>query len=439
MVLEKAIEKTLLPPTPPSSDRLTRSPGPRRRTGNSSPASDVARTPSSGLGRGYRSYYRLPFLEAALPPPSSSSPLRSLNAVDCELAELLKGFTPASKERDRRLQVLMDLELTLSPIDLHVEVFGSTMTGLTTMDSDLDCVVIRKEKDDARAGRSGTLKRTPPGQLEGFLFSSSMMAKRNLAFSVRDVANEIRRTRKFSKVIPIGHARVPIVKCHHCNTGLNVDLSLTEDGLISSYFLCAEYMRPENEMARALTVLIKTVIACNDLGDPSKGGLGSFPIALMVLFFLQTEVKERYPATLHNSLAVLFSGFIKYYGATFDFVRLGIDYVRRKSFVKGHAHELYIKNPIYPEQNCAKAAHLYATKVVPFFKNTADELCPLLDDNIPQYKIDTILSRVFRKAINYYGGWTQLQETANKYKGAPQHSWDLRANIYTGSLVENLL
>ncbi|CCW64102.1 unnamed protein product [Phytomonas sp. EM1] len=387
---------------------------------------------------GYRTTQRPPFLALTEGLSPSLEPLTLSTVLDQKLLELLKVIVPTQAERERRLRVLRDLERTLAPIGLHVEAFGSTLTGLTTMESDLDCVMIRNE--GFIPGGAEISPKVEDALKSAESDNTSMgVLRREVAAGVQAVAKVMRRARAFNKILAIAHAKVPIVKCLHLNTGINVDLSFVRDGLRSSYFLCTEYMRPGNEMARALTVLVKTAVASSGLGDPSKGGLGSFPIALMVLFFLQTEVMEKYPDALQRSLAVLFSGFMKFYGRNFDFQRQGIDYIQRKTFKKSFLEGLYIINPICPGVNCARAAERYAQAVIPFFSKTADKLCSLLDEHVSESHVEGVLSGLFRNVLSYYGGWFRVCETAKKYRDEPQHQWDSTANMYVGGLVDNLI
>lgn len=374
-------------------------------------------------------------------PPDEDVSLSSSIALEAKLVELLKAITPTVEEKAKKMQVLRDVKGAVRNIGLRVDIYGSLCTGLLIPTSDIDCVLAPLGEDDVDDGRGGREPRMPPqvDRVMRNLANAHVMTSkdRKMCYSagVRTVANAVRASRNFRNVLPIAHAKVPIVKCEHRIEDTSVDLSFEKDGLLSSKFLCDEFRRPGNELARPLIVLIKTMIVHWGLGDPSVGGLGSFPTSIMALWFLQTEVVHKYPDELRGSLAVVLVGFLKYYGCDFDFYHQGIDFINRKTFTKPPTSEIFVVNPVKPGTSCAKAATLYANRVVPCFAEAAKALSDVLDTRASDSKVEASLERFFHRAVPDCRDWRIIRRRAVQYRLGAQNQWDPETQLYTGGVV----
>lgn len=355
--------------------------------------------------------------------------------LDVKLKELLRSLTPTQSERQRKLSVIKDAQRALAEVGLRVDVYGSLLTGLVTPSSDIDCVMTADLAFPQSAKRMPEALERTLRNLANIKGLSARERKMCCSGGIRAVAQAIRNTRQFGSVLTIAHARVPIVKSRHREEDVKVDFSFEQDGLSTSMFLCEEMQRPGNECARGLIVLIKTMITNWALDDPSVGGLGSFPIAMMVLWYLQCEA-TRLPSEIRGSLGVLFAGFLKFFGSDFDFRRQGLDYLQRKAFTKPVSSELFIVNPVSAGTNCAKAAHLFAMRVVPRLTEASKVLSELIHLNATPAKVETSLQRLFRDAFPLCEDWNQVTRMAGRYAALPQHSWDPTTKLYTGSVVD---
>lgn len=363
--------------------------------------------------------------------------------------ELLQHLTPTAEERRRRLRVVGDVRRTLRRVGLHAVIYGSLCTGLIIPTSDIDLVMMpigeteRGASGDSRyhnhGGGGGAIPPALQRTLQAMRFKDTLDSKeRKLCFAsgVRAVANAIRSSGLFRNVLTIAHAKVPIVKCTHRDEDIHIDLSFEKDGCTTSRFLCDEFRRPGNELARALTILVKALIADWGLDDPSKGGLGSFPTALLVLFYLQVVVAAKYPDELRGSIGVVLSGFLKYYGKEFDFRRNGIDYVRRTLFDKPPNLELFVVNPVKPGTNCAKAATLFPSLVVRRFNEASDSFCELLDPHTTTAATEKLLQRFFRHTVPDCVDWRRVRQGAQRTPRVAQHLWDAETSMYVGGVMD---
>ncbi|CAJ1013933.1 putative Cid1 family poly A polymerase [Leishmania utingensis] len=370
----------------------------------------------------------------SLLPPSSVA--TCILALDAKLIELLYCLSPTSEERQTKLRVIDDVRTTIQQSGMDIEIYGSLYTGLTIPASDVDCVLMRSGNEQiASAMREDLLCAMSSIASAATGLASQRQVRGSLSVALRTVADRMRRSQKFTHITWIGHARVPIVKCRHRRDDVKVDMSFEKGGCVSSNYLCNLFCNPGNEMARPLIVLVKALVNNCGLDDPSIGGLGSFPISLLVLWYLQHCVRSRFSVELQRSIGVLLTGFLKYYGTEFDFRHLGIDYVQQKTFTKPPADDLYIVNPIHPATNCAKAATLFATRVVPLFQQASAAFRGLLDAKAPPTKMESLLLHYFAKAALNVSSWREVSRRAAREPHLQQNMWDAETNMYVGGVL----
>ncbi|KAG5501808.1 hypothetical protein JKF63_04077 [Porcisia hertigi] len=365
-----------------------------------------------------------------------SSDVRCILAFDAKLIELLYCLSPTSEERETKLRVIDDIRTTMQRTGIDIQIYGSLCTGLVIPASDVDCVLMRSGNEEIASVMAESLSfalLNIASATNGLASQKSI--KGSLSTAVRTVADRMRRSHHFTNITSIAHAKVPIVKCRHRRNGVRVDLSFEQSGCVSSNYLCQQFCELGNEMARPLIVLVKALVNNCRLDDPSIGGLGSFPISLLVLWYLRQCVRTRFAAELQKSIGALLTGFLKYYGSEFDFRRLGIDYVQQKTFTKAPANDLYIVNPVCPGTNCAKAATLFATRVVPLFQRAAATFVELLDTNAPSATMEARLLGYYSSAASGVQNWTDVSRRAAREPHLQQNMWDAETNMYVGGVL----
>lgn len=414
-----------------SSDRVSR----RARTEGGGGEANSSTTTSPRLATSSPSLTAL--ADAAVPSLLPASSVAScLVPLDAKLIELLYALSPTAEDRAGKLRVIDAVRQSLQRTGLDIQIYGSLCTGLVIPASDVDCVMMRSSDDAVAAAMSMGLSNALLNMASAATNSIPQRAARAaLSTGIRTAADRMRRHPAFTSVTCIAHAKVPIVKCRHRGEDVKVDLSFEKDGCVSSNYLCELFCEPGNELARPLIVLIKALVNHCGLDDPSVGGLGSFPISLLVLWYLKHCVPARYAPELRHSVAVLLVGFLQYYGTEFDFKRQGIDYVQQKTFSKAPANDLYIVNPIRPGTNCARAATLYATRVVPQFEKAAAALTPLLDISASTTAMEQRLLQFFAKALPGVREWRDVARAAAQGSHLPQNMWDQATNLYMGGVL----
>lgn len=372
-------------------------------------------------------------VQAQLPPNCAAACVLPL---DAKLIELLYALSPTSGDRDAKLRVIDAVRRTLQRIGLHTEIYGSLCTGVVIPASDVDCVMLRSTDTHTAANLSPKLSSALLSLSAAATGSATNREVRTaLSGGIRVVGTRLRTDPAFTNVLFIAHAKVPIVKCRHRTEGVKVDLSFEKDGCVSSNYLCELFCEPGNELARPLIVLVKALVNNCGLDDPSVGGLGSFPISLLVLWYLKQCVPSRYSAELQRSIAALLVGFLKYYSSEFDHRRQGIDYVQQRTFAKAPADDLFIANPLRPGTNCARAATLYTSRVVPCFHRAFEALSPLLSTTAAPHEMERHLLQLYVDALPGMREWREVSAAASRGSHLPQNMWDQSTNLYMGGVL----
>lgn len=387
-------------------------------------------------------------------PRAAASTSGSLDSKTCDfddrglevfLREFLKAVRVSDEDVQRRSAIITDVQDAVGKRGLYSEVYGSARTGVLLPSSDLDFYVADEPIPTAEALKHSSV-----------IFGSR--AERHAAASsrMRHVVNALRADRRFTQIIRIAHANVPIVKAVHRASNTQLDFSFTHDGILTSELLNRHMALEHCRLARGLVIVIKALLAQWNVNDPSTGGLGSFPVSLMVLWFLESE-GVHYGPGLRNSFSVNLIGFLKYFGEDFDFKNFAIDFGRRQTIKKPLSVELTILNPLEPSRNAAKACTKYGSEIRKMFKDTRDALMRIAMEPANSMKISSLhlIMRLFESTLqtqadsSSVGGyfWTRLTQfcrsgdnhvsiatISKKVSLLPQGMWN-ELQVYTGGNV----
>ncbi|AAZ12209.1 DNA polymerase sigma-like protein [Trypanosoma brucei brucei TREU927] len=384
---------------------------------------------------------------------SSNMPFDSegIHTFDEGLLSFLAAVAPDEEAHRKARLVMHDVAQTLYNVGLQVALFGSWSTGLCIPSSDMDFAAVSVIPHVAgRTNNSNMFRRNYEyggscGMVTESLFASlsdppefKRERQRNYSLALRTVAKSMRSSNSFCRIVCIPHARVPLVKAVH-SCGKAVDVSFQSDGLKTTAFLRDEFRREEFRRARGLIMLLKALLDKWELNDPSKNGLGSFPVSIMVLWFLREEAPKECTGESGNNYATQFVALLKYYGTQFDYLKEGIDYAKGCTFTKTST-ELFIVNPLKPGANCASSATLFDSRVVPNLREAYRDLLPLLKPNVTACLIERTLGRVFgvsQKALSRGKAMWKHRQDARAYVGGAtaQHQWDELTNMYVGNPI----
>ncbi|XP_033159909.1 LOW QUALITY PROTEIN: uncharacterized protein LOC117140875 [Drosophila mauritiana] len=136
--------------------------------------------------------------------------------------------------------------------------FGSLLTGLALKESDIDLFL-------------------EPNGNQPPLFHKQLYNK---------TSHFLRRSKCFTDVFTIRHATVPIIRCKHQLTGLNIDINMSKpNGTYNSRFVGELMLR--NERIRELSLFLK--IWAKKLKLISHGGMTSYCLISLIIVNLQVN------------------------------------------------------------------------------------------------------------------------------------------------------
>ena len=172
----------------------------------------------------------------------------------------------------------------------------------------------------------------------------------------------------------ISTASVPIIKIIAIEkyNNMSIDISI-QDG---KHFglKCVELVKKlldEYKSLKPMTLAIKNILKRANLNDPYKGGISSYGIILMIVFFLQKQKlsgEDISPGENNCNLGKLFFDFLKYYAIFFESNKIIINtndgmndkiFNQYELYSMGHSSELIIIDPLNKFNNVAKSCLQY--------------------------------------------------------------------------------
>ena len=251
---QKRVESGQLLPQP-GSFPLFRPPLPPAK-----PASSGAANGSSGSqwlseGEKLALYRSLSYAPGLVPPPSAAF----LSLLGREIADFEQSVALSDDERRRKSEVLQRVRDALQPLwpTVDVQPFGSFPLDLSLPHSDVDAVLV-------------------------------IDTKRDVAAELRDVQTVLTCMKHDS--MPtfklIARARVPILRYTDRDRNVKVDLCINATDGVRAVAAMRRYMQHHTEM-RPLVLCLKLLMRRAGVSEVYSGGVNSYILQLMVIFFLQ--------------------------------------------------------------------------------------------------------------------------------------------------------
>ena len=181
--------------------------------------------------------------------------------------------------------------------EYEVCLYGSHATNLCLPWSDLDVVLVPK--------------------------GSNVNSKYNHhAVCLSQLHEHLKKQRWIKESKFIRSAAIPIIKITTVDeyNSMPIDISIQDErhfglkcvDLVKKYITQYECLKP-------LVLALKNVLKQANLNDPYKGGISSYGLILMIVFFLQKQQKLNKDISINNSnLGRLFYDFIHFYGLQFE-------------------------------------------------------------------------------------------------------------------------
>ena len=231
----------------------------------------------------------------------------------------------------------------------EVNLYGSHATNLCLPWSDLDVVLIKR------------LNGNNISSIQTTFDNSSLLSK-----LFENIRNEpwVKDCKLISK------ASVPIIKLFAIEqyNNMSIDISIQDENHFG--LKCVELVKnyiKEYKSLKPLVLAIKNILKRANLNDPYKGGISSYGLILMIVYFLQglkLSGVDISPCENNCNLGKLFFNFLKFYGLTFETNKTIIkinDGMNDKIFNEFdfHTSDLVIIDPLNSYNNIAKSCQQF--------------------------------------------------------------------------------
>ncbi|KAM6498859.1 Nucleotidyltransferase [Amanita muscaria] len=181
--------------------------------------------------------------------------------------------------------------------DAETLVFGSCATSLALPSSDIDIVVSTKE----------------------------IWTEIDMKLVMSQLAILLKVVELTKHVVKIPSARVPILKFTALSEygSFGVDISINNTTGLQAVNVVNDYLSKMPAL-RPLVLAVKALLAKYGLNNPSTGGLGSYAVICMCIFFIKTNPSKR-PLSFYDlplisgSLGTLLSDFLWYFSSEFPY------------------------------------------------------------------------------------------------------------------------
>ena len=228
----------------------------------------------------------------------------SLSSDLVDFEEFVKIRTEKEKDiYDTLIKNVQD-SVNKSIPDYEVNLYGSHATNLCLPWSDLDVVLIKKNKKYENVNYIN-LERDNSALLSSLF---------------EDIRNEpwVKESKLISKTA------VPIIKLIAIEkfNNMSIDISIQDEQHFG--LKCVELVKSllkEYQSLKPLVLAIKNILKRANLNDPYKGGISSYGLILMIVFFLQRQKssgKDISPGENNSNLGKLFFEFLKFYAIFFE-------------------------------------------------------------------------------------------------------------------------
>ena len=217
----------------------------------------------------------------------------------------------------------------------EVKLYGSRATNLCLMWSDLDVVIIKKNPKNN--------------------------ALQNPLSILDKLCSNLNQKSWIKAIKYINTAKVPIIKLTTIDEFKNMQIDISMEDQSHYGLKCVDLVKgfiKEYEVLEPLVFAIKTLLKIAYLNDPYTGGISSYGVILMIVFFLKQEKKKGRQISL-NFLGELFIDFLLYYGSN-----LNSNYINPGEINITFLHpilpsDLIIIDPLNENNNVGKSTFQY--------------------------------------------------------------------------------
>ncbi len=326
----------------------------------------------------------------------------SLDLSDFEMFVKLR----IEKEKDIYDNLIKNVQIAVdkSIQNYEVNLYGSHATNLCLPWSDLDVVLIKKNNKDKENNLS--------------------LESNNNLILLSQLYEYIRNEPWVKECKLISKAAVPIIKLTSIEkyNNMSIDISIKDDKHFG--LKCVELVKQfiiEYKCLKPLVLAIKNILKRANLNDPYKGGISSYGLILMIVYFLKKQRLSGIdisPGENNINLGKLFFGFIQFYSFFFESnkVIININEDNNNFFNEfdfhniGYSSNLIIIDPLNHYNNVAKSCMQFCNIKLIFIicLNTLQEGCECgchynqIGENYDNInEVHCFLKRIFKSVERY--------------------------------------
>ena len=178
--------------------------------------------------------------------------------IEYEGKIILKG--EKIQKREKTIRLLKEIIKSKYP-NWKVKLFGSFSQKTSTIYSDLDFVIFKKEKDYIT-------------DLEQLILIKKLLYNKRFGYNILLIK-----------------ARVPIIKVVCQKTGISSDISVNRNNGCEAAEIIKNKLN-QFPILRTIIILLKVILKKNNLNDAHIGGMSSFLLFSIVFFYFQKTMKE---------------------------------------------------------------------------------------------------------------------------------------------------
>ena len=261
------------------------------------------------------------------------------------------------KKRDNYIEmnekILDKIQNNINKINTNfkAKLYGSRATNLFLMWSDID-VVICNEKRNKKIKEE--INKEEEIETEDNI--------EDIKYDFLEKLNELLNNDiKFVENIKyLNKAKIPIIKIKTTKEYNNIMIDITLQSKDHFGLKCVNLVKKllkEYDILETLLFPLKTMLKLSELNDPYNGGLSSYALILMIVYFLEYQKKMKKEINKDN-VGRLFYEFLFFYGGRMDTNYIDINNINNSMKINKNPF-IYILDPLNNENNVGKTSFKY--------------------------------------------------------------------------------
>ena len=261
------------------------------------------------------------------------------------------------KKRDNYIEmnekILDKIQNNINKINTNfkAKLYGSRATNLFLMWSDIDVVICnekrnKKIKEEINKEEEIETEDNIEDIKYDFLEKLNELLNNDITF--------------VENIKYLNKAKIPIIKIKTTKEYNNIMIDITLQSKDHFGLKCVNLVKKllkEYDILETLLFPLKTILKISELNDPYNGGLSSYALILMIVYFLEYQIKMKKEINKDN-VGSLFYEFLFFYGGRMDTNYIDINNINNSMKINKNPF-IYILDPLNNENNVGKTSFKY--------------------------------------------------------------------------------